>query len=317
MATILSTSHLNLAEAQKRALYDGSRNILAELEQTHELLKVAPWYKSSNGTIHKYVKAKKLGAGGFVDINGGIPSLSSESDVEIMQICDYEGLSKVDEKLLSDCEDPAAVRNSEDLMNAEGVMSDWESKVVYGSGDFKGFANLRPAVETKRVWDAGASGNTCTSAWLVEWGEHGVNFRYPNAAQPGLINEDRGRALTTSNDGKGGDMYAWIRFFAIKAGLHVYNEKCLLRQASIATTGTANLFNIKMAIEMKNVLPHKGRYATWLVNSTVMAQMENELYNKGNVQYSRREVEGFGTVLECLGIPVICVDAITDTETAL
>ena len=316
MATILSTSHLNLVEAQKRALYDGSRGILAELEQTHELLKVAPWYPSSNGSIHKYVKAKKLGAGGFVDVNGPIPTLSSETDVEIMQVCDYEGLSKVDEKLLADSEDPKAVRNSEDLMNAEGMMSDWESKLVYGSGDFKGFATLRPAVEAKRVWDAGATGATCTSAWLVEWGEHAVNFRYPNASQPGFINEDRGRALTTANSGSG-DMFAWIRFFAIRAGLHVYNEKCLLRMASIATTGSSNLFDPKIGIQMKNTLPHKGKFATWLVNGTVMSQMEAALYEKGNVQYSRKEIEGFGSVLYCLGIPVICVDAITDTETAL
>lgn len=316
MATILSTSHLNLAEAQKRALYDGSRNILAELEQTHEILRVAPWYPSSNGTIHKYVKAKKLGAGGFVDINGAIPTLSSETDVEIMQICDYEGLSKVDEKLLSDCENPKGVRDSEDLMNAEGMMCDWESKVIYGDADFKGLAMLRPAVEAKRVWDAGASGSNCTSAWLVEWGDHGVNFRYPNAAQPGLINEDRGRSLVNAPNGAG-EYYAWVRFFAIKAGLHVYNEKCLLRMASIATTGTTNLFNTKMAIEMKATLPHKGKYATWLVNSTVYAQMENELYNKANAQYSRKDIEGFGPILECLGIPVICVDAIVDTEAAL
>lgn len=313
MATILSTSHLNLAEAQKRALYDGSRNILAELEQTHELLKVAPWYPSSNGSIHKYVKAKKLGKGGFVDVNGPIPTLSSQADVEIMQICDYEGLSKVDEKLLLNAEDPASVRNSEDLMNAEGMMTDWESKLVYGDGEFKGLAQLRPAVEAKRVWDCGGTGANCTSAWLVEWGEHGVNLRYPNAAQPGFINEDRGRALTSAPAGNG-DMFAWLRYFAIRAGLHVYNEKCLLRQASITS---AKPFDTAMAIEMKNTLPHKGKFATWLVNSTVMSQMENALFQKANVAYSRREIEGFGPVLECFGIPVICVDAITDTEAAL
>lgn len=316
MATILSNSHLNLAEAQKRALYDGSRGILAELEETNEILKVAPWYPSSNGSIHKYVKAKALGKGGLVDVNGAIPTLSSQADVEIMQILDYEGLSKIDEKLLSDSENPEAVRNSEDLMNAEGFMNEYMSMVIYGKGDFKGFANLRPALETKRVWSAGGSGSDVTSAWLVEWGEHGVNFRYPNAATPGFINEDRGRQLVKSAD-NAGEMFAWLRFFAIKSGLHIYNEKCLLRMANIETSGSSNLFDSKIAVEMKNTLPHKGKYATWLVNSTVMTQIENSLLDKANIAFSRREVEGFGPVTYCVGIPVLCMDAILDTESAL
>lgn len=320
MAIKLASLALNLAEAQKREHYDGSMAIIAELEKQCDLLKVAPWFPSSNGAYHTYVKAKKLGAGAYVDINGGIPNLSSQTDVETLMIADFEALSSIDDKLLKTALYPQKVRDSEDKMNAVGFIQSWTEKLMYGDGTnsaaFKGLAQLRPKLETNRVFNAGGSGSTCTSAWLIEFGEHAFNFRYPNASEPGLINEDRGLNKSEALDGNG-KIFTWDRLFSMRAGVQIYDERAVLRMANIATTGTENHFDVDIAIKMKNALPHRGAGAVWFVNRTVLSQIESVLYSKANIWYSRDEIEGFGPVTTILGIPVMLWDDILDTEDAL
>lgn len=318
MATIISDSHLNLAEAQKREHYDGSAAIIAELEKTCDLLKVAPWFIASNGTYHTYVKAKKLGGGSFVQANGGIPTLSSQTDVEVLQICDFEAISKIDEKTINTAKYPEKVRDSEDLLNAQGFLQSWTEKLMYGDGvnpdAFKGLAQLRPNLEENRVFDAGGTESACTSAWLIEFGEHAMNFRYPDASHPGLTNEDRGLTAGVAEDGN--TIYTWNRLFSMKAGVQIFDERAVLRMANIKADGSKP-FDISIAIQMKNALPHRGAGAAWFVNRTVMSQIEKQLYDKSNISYSRREVEGFGPIAYVLGIPVLLWDDILDTETAL
>lgn len=318
MSTILSSMAMNMAEAQKRANYNGSQNILAELEKVNDIQRVFPWFPASDGTFHKYIKAKELGKGDFTDFNGGMPDIASVTDIKTMQILSMQANSAIDRMFFNNVtskEQAVKIRQSQDFLNAQGFMQAFWDNVVYGNKakGFEGFASITNKILAKKVWNAGAnSANAVTSAYLIEFGEYAVCGRYAGATVPGLVTRDEGTHKTKTLDGK--ILYTVDTSLAISAGIEVYDDRALLRMANIATSGNSNLFNEKMALEMKNTLPNRGRNAVWLVNRTVLTQMESAILTKSNISYSRGEVEGFGELTHCVGIPVLLMDSIVDTE---
>ena len=321
MATVVSTDYMNLAEAQKREHYEGSAALLAEIIKHNDFFGLLPWFPSNTGTIHKSIKAKKLGEGSFIEVNGEIPTMSSETELQITQICGYGGVSKVDDKLLKVVTEPQKAREAEDVMNLEGLLQGYCTKIIYGDASdpdaFKGLAELRNAITAKRVWSAGGTtANKQTSAWLIEFGERGVCMRYPSNAGAGFKNEDMGR-IAEVNTSTGGTKYMWHRQYSIYGGLQVFNEKCLLRMANIEMGVTGKNFNIQKFLEMKNELPSHGKNAALLVNPDLYAELEYQLYEKSNLLYTRKEVEGFGDVLQVCGVPVVRAEAIKMTEAVI
>jgi hypothetical protein len=317
MSKIVSTQAMNIVEASKREGYTDKASFLTQLAKKYDLLQVAPWFPSSDGAFHKYTQAVRLGNGGFVKANGPVPSISSSADTFIEAIASYQADSRVDDSILKTAKEPGKVRDSEDVANLEGVMKNWMYELFYGTNSiegFKGFAERRAALDEQYTFDNGGSGSDLTSIWLMELGERGFNFRYPSGAQPGISSDDRGRHLvrTLADDG---DFWAWIRHYEIYAGMEIKNPKALLRLANIESGGST--IDHAKFIKMKNQLPNVGRDAVGFGNRTAHAIVETMAYDKSNAAYSLQDIEGFGPVVRLVGIPIMMIETILDTESAL
>lgn len=317
MATIVSTQAMNLVEAQKRAGYKDSAAFLGELVKRNDLLQFAPWFESSDGAFHKWLQATRLGNGAFTKANGPVPIISSNSDTKIEPISFYQADSIVDDVILKTAKDKAKVRDSEDVANLQGFTNDWIYQLMYGVNDkegFKGLVQRRANIDSKYTWNEGGTGSDLSSIWLFEFGERGFNFRYAEGTQPGISSKDYGR-MRVPTPAADGFMHAWLRHYEIAAGMEIKNEKALLRLANIesgATTLTASNW-----IKMKNQLPNVGRDAMGFCNRTIHAVIESAAYEKGNMAFSIQDVEGFGPVTRYVGVPVMMMETILDTETAL
>jgi hypothetical protein len=68
---------------------------------------------------------------------------------------------------------------------------------------------------------------------------------------------------------------------------------------------------------MKNQLPNVGRDAVGFGNRTAHAIVETMAYDKSNAAYSLQDIEGFGPVVRLVGIPIMMIETILDTESAL
>ena len=317
MATIVSTQAMNLVEAQKREGYKDSAAFLGELLKRNDLLQFAPWFASSDGAFHKWLQATRLGTGSFTKANGPVPIISSSSDSKVEPISFYQADSVVDDVILKTAKNKAKVRDSEDVANLQGFTNDWIYQLMYGANDKEGFKGLtarRASLDQKHTWGEGGSGSTNSSIWLFEFGERGFNFRYPEGTQPGITGEDRGR-MRVATPAADGFMWAWLRHYEIAAGMEIKNEKALLRLANIAAG--ASTLSVANWIKMKNQLPNVGRDAMGFCNRTVHAIIEAAAYEKSNMAYSIQDVEGFGPVTRFVGIPVMMMETILDTETAL
>lgn len=317
MSTIVSTQAMNIVEAQKREGYTNSAEFLGALVKKIDLLNVAPFFPSSDGSFHKWVQASRLGTGAFTKANDNVPSISSGSDTKIEPIAMYQADSTIDDSVLKTTKDPKKARDSEDVANLEGFTQDWLYKLMYGTDavdGIRGFSARRAASDSVYTWKDAGSGSDLTSIWLLEFGERGLNFRYPAGTQPGIISDDRGRHKVPTPSGVG-TMWGWIRHFEIAAGLELKNEKAMLRLANIESAGTT--FPTDIFIKMKNQLPSMGRDAVAFANRTVHALVETAAYNKTNMSFSIADIEGFGPIARIAGIPVMFWETIVDTESAL
>ncbi|MBU1081620.1 MAG: hypothetical protein KKB59_14145 [Spirochaetes bacterium] len=324
MGVLDATKMLTLTEITKRAGYDGEANVLGAIAQQLDILDEIPWYPATHKDYNRQFQAKRLGSGGFTKVNGPIVSASSEGDYIPEPVKMYATESKVDEKALAGLtgEEAYRVRDSEDAMNLTGIMQDWAKQLMYadqGSAPdaFKGFASRRASLSAPFTTGASGTGSDLTSVWTFEFTPAGVYLVYQKGGQPGIKNEDRGRwrIRTPADDG---DLWAWIRYYEIWAGIVCRNERAMNRYCNIETAGSSNLFDPSVYLaKVKNQLPSRGKNAVSFANRTILGQIEANAYNKTNAAYNLREIVGFGPVAAVGGIPFRCWESILDTETAL
>ena len=320
MSTLTSYANMTLTEAYKRAGYDSQAAVIGELMKRNDFLAACPWYPASDGIFHKHLQATRLGVGAFGKANAPISSVSSTADEVVEPIKIYEGNSVIDERVLRTAKDKMKARDSEDAMNLEGMLQNWIYNLMYNNDTttpdgFKGLAQRRASLNTYCVGGNG-TGSDLTSMWLFEFGPTGFNLRYSENGTPGMLNEDRGRQLVTAPTGTG-QMWAWVRYYAIIAAMELRDQRAMLRYANIETAGSSNTFASSTFIGLKNKLPNLGRDAVAFANRTLKSQIEVLAYDKSNANYSIMEIENFGPVARVVGVPVLMMEALLDTETAL
>lgn len=316
MATILSYKPMNIVEAQRKAGFTNTAEFLGDLLKKHDILNFLNFLPANHGVFHEWTEANRLGKGAWAKANAPIPLISSGSDVQRTGVFLYEAESQVDKRILEIVEDKMATRDAEDASNMEGFIMGWLEQLIYGAGDadsFIGLAARRAAPNGENTFDAGGTGNSCTSLWAFEMGANGFNIRYPKNAQPGFSSKDKGlqRVLVP---GGGGEMEAWVRGYKMWGGIQIKRQNAVMRMGSITDSAP---FTATQFITMKNKLPSMGRDAVAFCNRDVHAQIEKEAWNKSNMAYSIMDYEGFGPVARVAGIPVMIEEAILSTEDAI
>lgn len=323
MATLTSYANMTLAEAQKRAGFDDAASVLGEIKQMIDVLDVMVWKPSTHGPFNKAFQASRLGTGAFAAANAPITTISSTGDYIDEPVKLYEGESQVDERVLKAAMDPYAVRDSEDVMNLEGAWQDWAYNLFYGDegsdpDNFKSFARRRASLGTYCIGASG-TGSDLTSVWVMEIAPSALHLAYPKGSgTPGFTNKDNGRQRVTAPTGTG-QMYAWCRLYEIWAAIVMRNERALIRYCNIESAGTSNIFSITDFVRyVKNRLQSGGRNAFAFMNRTVKGELEAVAYGDvSNGSLTIKDIEGYGPITYCAGIPLLMHEGITDAETAL
>ena len=327
MAVLAQNKLLTLAEANKAAGNVETANLLADFQQRNAFLDEVPWFQTTHGSHTEELRAKKLEGGEFTEINSGIPQIGSSADILKETVKIYEGESVVDDRILQFADDPHKARDSYDTMNLEGIFQDFNKRILYPNAPdntkaFKALTERKNTVGGRQnfCYSAGGTGTGLTSAWIFEFGKKGFHFIYGKHTSPGLSNEDKGLHRIKAPDGNG-DMYAWIRHYAINSGMMEYKSNAFMRIANIdpnseVTVDSPNYLKIRdIILKCKPFLPTPtGSNAVMFVSSSVYGQLEVQAYEKGNTLITIKEVENFGTLLRVAGIPVRPWDAISENE---
>ncbi len=256
MAT-LSSSALTLAEWATRLDPGGTPAAVIELlGQTNEMLTDMLWMQCNDGAGHKTTVRTGLPTATWRMLNYGVQKSKSTT----AQVRDATGMletySDIDKALADLNGNTAEFRLGEDMAFIESMNQSMQGTVLYGStaANPERFTGLAPRFSTvnaanspnaANVIDAGGSGSTNSSIWLVGWGQNTVHGLFPKGSKAGLQVRDLGEMpLYDANN----NVYQGYRtHFKWDCGLSVRDWRFVVRIANINVTAgavtTTNLVN--------------------------------------------------------------------------
>jgi len=346
---------MTLMDWAKRVDDDGKiAEIINLLSQTNEILDDMLWIEGNLPTGHKTTVRTGLPQAYWRLLNVGVPTGKSTT-AQITETCGHmETFSDIDEMLVELAGDNRALRLSEELAFLEGMNQQMASTIFYnnisgvvgptgaasgGPAAFMGLAPRYPSVSTStaqtanNVIDAGGTGSTNTSVWLIFWGPTSVHGIFPKGMKAGFQQIDLGKQQKL--DGSNNVYYVWRSQFKWDAGIVVKDWRYAVRIANIDVTqlsgGTPpNLINLMIrAIHRLPTQPARagnvqtsgqngepqltlGRGAFYC-NRAISTWLDIQALNKQNVLLKMDEFDG-KSVTSFRGIPIRTCDQLLNTE---
>jgi hypothetical protein len=243
MAT-LSTTALTLADWAKRQDPEGKVPVIAELlSQSNECLEDMLFVEGNLPTGHRVVIRTGLPAVYWRSINQGVPR-SKSTTAQVDESCGMlEAYAAVDRDLAMLNGNTAAFRLSEDKAFLEAMNQTQAGTLFYGNpatdprqylGLSARYGAISGAGNAQNILDAGGTGSSNTSVWLVVWGDNTVFGTFPKGSKAGLIHEDDGEL--TIYDANGNPYKALQTHYQWKNGLVVKDWRYVVRICNLDTT---------------------------------------------------------------------------------
>jgi hypothetical protein len=251
----LAAQALTLAEWATRLDPGGKPATIVELlGQTNEMLTDMLWMECNDGAGHKTTVRTGLPEATWRLLNYGVQRSKSTT----AQVRDATGMleaySDVDKALADLSGDVNQFRLGEDMAFVETMNRGMQHTVIYGDTRdfperFNGlrmrYYSLTDAANGQNIVDAGGTGATNTSIWLVGWGQNTCHGIFPRGSKAGLQQRDMGEQ--TLYDANGNPYQGYRTHFKWDCGLSVRDWRYVVRIANIDVTSgavtTPNLIN--------------------------------------------------------------------------
>jgi len=340
----------NLVDWARMANPDGTIADLAWLlAQSNDILKDMIWQEGNLPLGHKISANVGLPQGTWRGNNQGVAAskpINAQYQFAIGELVDYSMVDKSEANLNGEV---GKFRWNEDQAHIEGLSQQVATALMYSNEatnpqQFTGFSPYYNTITTstaqsaKNVINAGGTGSSNTSIWLVGWGDNTCFGIFPKGSQAGLVYEDKGDVVPLY-DSNGNRFEGYTSYFSWKVGLAIKNWQYNVRIANIDTTtsgllGTTppDLFVLmsRAVIKLPTLTrrasgitetdapgdPMPGIMPAWYANRTSREFMDIQAIRDKNVLLSSKDYAG-EPVMMFRDIPIRVVDALTSTETAL
>lgn len=323
---LLSTTSPTLADLAKRQDPNGKiAQIIEILNIQNEMMLDVPVMGANDGTGHKTTIRSGLPSGTWRKLNYGVQPEKSTT----VQVRDGTGMletyAEVDRSLVDLADDKAGWMMSEHKAFLEGMSQTMATQLIYGDASINpekitGLAprfNLLSAENGDNIIDAGGTGSTNTSIWLIAWGDTTAHGIYPRGSVGGLkVGENKEETLT---DAAGGRYEGYRTHYKWDFGLVIRDWRFVVRIANIdvallkkdASSG-ADL--VDLMVRALETLPNESTgMLRFYVPRVIRSYLRRQITNKANVWLSMGEVAG-KKVLQFDDVPVRRMDAILSTE---
>lgn len=331
MAT-LSQGFPTLLDVAKRLDPDGKPAAIAEmLSQDNEVLDDMGWIEGNLPTGHRTSVRTGLPTAAWRKLNQGVPRSKSTTAQIDETTAMLEAWSDVDKDLAELNGNTSAFRLSESVSFIESMNQIMATTLFYGNSVTapESFLGLAPrfddvpttsggAANSANVIDAGGTGSTNTSIWLIGWSPTTIAGIYPKGSTAGLQHEDLG--IDTVLDAAGNPYRAYRDHYQWKCGIAMRDWRYVVRIANIdvpsltfdAASGAKLVSLLTQAIERMYSL--NGVRAAFYMNRSIRSILRQQSTNA--VKNSTLTVEQlYGkTVLMAGEVPVRRTDALLNTE---
>lgn len=330
VTTALPSQNLTLADWAKLQDPDGKVTVVANLlSQTNEILEDAVFLEGNLPTGHRVTVATGLPAVYWRSYNMGVPNSKATTAQVDEQIGMLEAFCVVDKDLALLNGNTAAFRLQEDALFLEAMNQAQAQTLFYGNpaNDPRQFMGLRSrynntaAGNATNILDAGGTGTTNTSIWLVVWGDNTVFCPFPKGSKAGLIHEDMGEL--TVYDSNQNRYIGFQTHYQWKNGLVVKDWRYVVRIANINVTAganppiTADILSL-MSRALDRIPNLNAGRACFYMNRTVFSMLRLQALSKSNAVLAiEPAMSQFGTPQQWtrfMGVPLRKVDQITNAE---
>jgi hypothetical protein len=342
MATLGQNGKVTLLDVAKSVDPNGTTADVAELlSQTNEILLDMPFLEGNLPTGHQSTIRTGLPSVIWRKMYQGVPPSKSQRAQVVDSIGLLEGRSEIDKKVADLNGNTAKFRLSEADAFVESMNQQMAQMLFYGNTDAtpEKIMGLSPRFSSKtatngqNIIDAGGTGSSNTSVWLVVWGDKSIFGIYPKGSKAGLFHEDLGviDAFDASNNRYRAyaDRWEWSNGLVVKDwryAVRVCNVDVtdLTTQATTQANTAATLL-IKLMIRALARIPFMGKgRPVFYANRTVKEMLSIQALDKTqNVLSFEQGVNQFGAVapgsvnqgtLKFQGVPVRTVDQLLSTE---
>lgn len=318
-----------LADMAKRTDPNGqiTTKIVEHLTQTNEILQDMGWQEGNLPTGHKTTVRTGLPDVAWRVLNYGVQPSKSHT----AQVTDNTGIleayAEIDKELAILNGQSADWRISEESAFLEAMNQEMATTLFYGNeaetpAKFTGLAPRFSVLSDERtqsgynIIDAGGTGSTNTSLWLVTWGDNTAHGIFPKGSKAGFSQTNLGEV--TLEDANGGRFQGFRTHYQWKCGLTVRDWRGIVRIANIDVAKLSSDEGAKLIdllVQAYNRLGSRRRLGRPVIycNETVATALDLQASNKSNVWLSMKEWDG-QEVLSFRGIPIRRVDALVDTE---
>lgn len=327
---VIAPSFASLVDVVKVVSPDGQAMEVAELlSQFNEVLDDMHWMQANGGDYHKEAIRTGLPTTFWRRLYQGVPQSKATTAV-ITDTCGMlEAYSTIDKALYDLNGAGAAWRMQEDSAFIESMSQQMAQAIFYSNekaspAQIMGLAprfstvNTANAQNAVNVIDAGGTGSSNTSIWLVVWGPRTVFGLFPKGSAGGLTARDLGEQ--TVYDTANNPFQAMRSHFKWDAGLTVKDWRYVVRIANIDSTKLPNATGYADLITLMQRALHKvpnlafGRPAFYMNRTTasaidIQAQQRTQLL----LQFEQDQIFG-KRFTSFQGFPIRKVDQILNTE---
>lgn len=342
-------AYLTLLDWSRRVGPDGNIDDIAELlSQCNEVFDDMLWREGNLPTGHKTTVRTGLPQGTWRMMYQGVPYTKSTTAQVTEATAELVAYSQIDKSVADLNGNVGELRMSEDNAHLEGMSQQVASVIFYGNQSvsptqFTGFAprfnttSTGTAQNAVNVLDAGGTGSSNASIWIVGWGDRTVYGIFPKGSKAGLTMEDKGDTVP-GFDSSNQRFEAYTSYFVWKPGLCVEDWRYVVRVANIDTTTSAgglasstppDLFALiakaylrfptmskRQSGITKTDAPDEyapGANFAIYCNRTVREYMDIQAMRDKNVLLKLTEYDGM-PVVEYRGVPIKVNDALLNTE---
>lgn len=259
-----------LADVASRTDSSGGMRTIAEmLSQSLALAKDLYMVESNEMFGHEFTFRTSIPAGAWRQINQGVPYSKSTTAKSRVGLGTLEDYSQVDRLLAEGSGNVESFRESEDVAFLEGMGQTVEQTAWYGNtavnpAQYMGLSAFYNTVSTTtaqngaNVIDAGGTGNSNTSFWLLCHGHRTLHGLYPRGTKAGLAMEDKSDTVP-GFDSLGNRFEAYTSWFRQMIGLVPIDWRYSARIANIDVTNAGlagpNAYDIFAGIRQMLMLP--------------------------------------------------------------
>ena len=312
--------------------------IIEMMSQTNDIVSDALFLEANGVESHKTVRRSGLPQTYWRTLNRGVPRSKSQTVGVVDTMGMHEAWSVVDDDIVKINNDQNLFLLSEEMAFLEAMRQEIAKTMFYGNleiekASFTGLTAHYSKLSTDKtqsgynVVDAGGTGSTNTSAWLLTWGDQNVHMIYPKGSKSGLEREYLGRKEVVDADGN--EFMGHKTHYKWNIGMTVRDWRSTVRIANIDVSGLDTIIDqgastpasqklLRVLLDAKNRIPSSvydssGGRRFWYMNKTVKTMLDIIAMEKPNVTLNLSTFEG-KPVTMLWGIPIHECDALIETE---